>query len=58
MKHVFEQGTSENVLLLLHGTGEMNMIFCRSDVLSIRKQVCSGSEDQCRKTACPVFLSG
>ena len=31
------------------------MIFCRSDVLSIRKQVCSGSEDQCRKTACPVF---
>lgn len=58
MKHVFEQGTSENVLLLLHGTGEMNMISSHSDVLSTRMQVCSGSEDQCLKTACPVFLSG
>ncbi|OBR33015.1 putative hydrolase [Bacillus velezensis] len=58
MKHVFEQGTSENVLLLLHGTGGNEHDLRRSDVLSIRKQVCSGSEDQCRKTACPVFLSG
>lgn len=58
MKHVFEQGTSENVLLLLHGTGGNE-----HDLLSLGRFIdpnasLLGSEDQCRKTACPVFLSG
>ena len=55
MKHVFEQGTSENVLLLLHGTGGNE-----HDLLSLGRFIdpnasLLGSEDQCQKTACPVF---